>query len=87
MCCPTSCGQCGGVGCSAKGSECCTANVKATGVKCSTAKSAPCIIDTDTVDPDDDDSGDGNTREQQVDDMPGSWNDLFNLPHMICPDP
>lgn len=57
VCCPTSCGQCGGVGCSGLGDGCCTGNVKTSGVKCSESKAAPCVIDTDTVDGDGGKSG------------------------------
>eukprot|EP00903_Cladosiphon_okamuranus_P006680 g6520.t1 len=56
VCCPLSCGRCGGSGCSKLGDGCCTSKVKDSGDKCSETKSAPCIIDTDTVDP-----GDGQT--------------------------
>ena len=48
-CCPLSCGSCGGSGCSSRGDGCCTSDIKSSGDKCSEKKSAPCIIDTDTV--------------------------------------
>lgn len=51
VCCPLSCGQCGGSGCSERGDGCCTSKVKDSGVKCSESNSAPCNIDSDTVDP------------------------------------
>eukprot|EP00752_Nemacystus_decipiens_P008459 g7561.t1 len=62
VCCPVGCGDCGGSGCAKfnldLGKDCCTGHVKDSGVLCSEAKSAPCIIDTATVDPGDDDSVD-----------------------------
>ena len=51
MCCPVECGECGGVGCSQRGDGCCTKDVEDSGIKCSESRSAPCIIDTDSVDP------------------------------------
>ena len=44
-----SCGSCGGSGCGSRGDGCCTSDIKSSGDKCSEKKSAPCIIDTDTV--------------------------------------
>lgn len=49
MCCPLYCGGCGGKGCSKRGDGCCTSDIKDSGVKCSSSKSAPCVIDTDRV--------------------------------------
>lgn len=46
-CCPIECGQCGGVGCSAIGKECCASDIMATKVACSDSGEAPCIIDGD----------------------------------------
>ncbi|CAM9580167.1 unnamed protein product, partial [Scytosiphon promiscuus] len=52
VCCPLSCGTCGGEGCGLLGDGCCTSEVKDSGEMCSTAGSAPCIIDEDgTADP------------------------------------
>eukprot|EP00903_Cladosiphon_okamuranus_P015191 g14044.t1 len=65
VCCPAGCGRCGGSGCSKRGDGCCTGAIKDSGIKCSKSRSAPCIIDTDSVDPVDDseepDSGDATT--------------------------
>eukprot|EP00903_Cladosiphon_okamuranus_P016037 g14807.t2 len=65
VCCPAGCGKCGGSGCAKfnldLGKSCCTNDVKATGTLCSVSKSAPCIIDTATVDPDDDSVDDTQT--------------------------
>ncbi|CAM9499442.1 unnamed protein product, partial [Hapterophycus canaliculatus] len=44
VCCPLSCGTCGGKGCSSRGDWCCTSDVKESGDMCSTTGSAPCII-------------------------------------------
>lgn len=48
VCCPLTCGRCGGVGCSDLPGgelECCTSVVMETGELCSVAETAPCIID------------------------------------------
>eukprot|EP00752_Nemacystus_decipiens_P015748 g14060.t1 len=47
VCCPLSCGTCGGVGCSQLGEGCCTSGVKDSGDMCSETMAAPCIIDDD----------------------------------------
>ena len=47
VCCPESCGQCGGVGCSSLGEGCCTSGVIDSGVMCSDSLAAPCIMDGD----------------------------------------
>ncbi len=49
MCCPLSCGTCGGEGCSKLGEGCCTSDVKDSGDLCSETKAAPCNIDDDVV--------------------------------------
>eukprot|EP00752_Nemacystus_decipiens_P002364 g2233.t1 len=54
VCCPLSCGQCGGVGCSGRGEGCCTSDVKESGELCSVTMAAPCNIDGDVVVDDDD---------------------------------
>ncbi|CAM9886006.1 unnamed protein product, partial [Hapterophycus canaliculatus] len=38
VCCPASCGSCGGSGCSKRGDGCCTSDVKDSGVLCSVSK-------------------------------------------------
>lgn len=46
-CCPTGCGECGGVGCSSRplGAEnCCTTKIKASGDMCAVTQAAPCRI-------------------------------------------
>eukprot|EP00752_Nemacystus_decipiens_P002363 g2232.t1 len=53
VCCPLSCGQCGGVGCSGRGEGCCTSEVKESGDLCSVTMAAPCNIDGDDVVDDD----------------------------------
>eukprot|EP00903_Cladosiphon_okamuranus_P019666 g18077.t2 len=45
VCCPVSCGRCGGSGCSALGDGCCTSGVKKDGDLCSVTLAAPCNID------------------------------------------
>ncbi|CAN0159004.1 unnamed protein product, partial [Scytosiphon promiscuus] len=50
VCCPLSCGTCGGPGCSKLGDGCCTSDVKDSGELCSDTKAAPCIIDDDDDD-------------------------------------
>eukprot|EP00752_Nemacystus_decipiens_P006649 g5977.t1 len=45
VCCPLSCGTCGGSGCSQLGEGCCTSDVKDSGELCSETMAAPCIID------------------------------------------
>ncbi|CAM9985894.1 unnamed protein product [Ectocarpus sp. 6 AP-2014] len=47
-CCETSCGVCGGTGCSDRGNgqdSCCTKNIAANGDRCSETGAAPCIVD------------------------------------------
>ena len=51
VCCPVDCGRCGGGGCGDLGDGCCTSDVEDSGIKCSESRSAPCNIDTDSVDP------------------------------------
>eukprot|EP00903_Cladosiphon_okamuranus_P016927 g15603.t1 len=51
-CCPTGCGECGGVGCSDRpGGEdsCCTSKIKASGDMCAVTGRAPCRIPEDEV--------------------------------------
>ncbi|CAN0163534.1 unnamed protein product, partial [Ectocarpus fasciculatus] len=50
VCCPLSCGTCGGVGCSQLGEGCCTSDVKDSGDLCSVTMAAPCNIDDEVVD-------------------------------------
>eukprot|EP00752_Nemacystus_decipiens_P007692 g6875.t1 len=50
VCCPLSCGECGGVGCSSRGEGCCTSDVEESGDLCSVTMAAPCIIDGDVDD-------------------------------------
>eukprot|EP00752_Nemacystus_decipiens_P007693 g6876.t1 len=50
VCCPLSCGECGGVGCSSRGEGCCTSGVKESGDLCSVTMAAPCNIDGDVDD-------------------------------------
>ena len=54
VCCPVSCGQCGGPGCSdlPGGKDCCTSDIMARNVFCFDAGAAPCIIDDFTADDD-----------------------------------
>eukprot|EP00752_Nemacystus_decipiens_P015183 g13520.t4 len=52
VCCPLSCGECGGSGCSSRGDGCCTSDVKDSGDLCSVTMAAPCNIDGDSVDAD-----------------------------------
>lgn len=52
--CALSCGSCAGPGCSSRpggADACCGGGVKATQGLCSDTGEAPCVIDTDTVDP------------------------------------
>eukprot|EP00752_Nemacystus_decipiens_P012710 g11261.t2 len=49
VCCPLSCGTCGGSGCSQLGEGCCTSDVKDSGDLCSETMAAPCNIDEDVV--------------------------------------
>ncbi|CAN0288644.1 unnamed protein product, partial [Hapterophycus canaliculatus] len=44
VCCPLSCGSCGGTGCSLLGDLCCQSNIRGAGEMCSATGSAPCII-------------------------------------------
>lgn len=44
VCCPVSCGTCGGLGCGSLGDGCCTSDVLESGDMCSTTGSAPCVI-------------------------------------------
>ncbi len=45
VCCPLSCGSCGGDDCQGLGDGCCASDVKETGVLCSEAREAPCFMD------------------------------------------
>ena len=48
VCCPESCGTCGGIGCSSRpggASECCTSYTKSLGPKCGDSGAAPCLMD------------------------------------------
>ncbi|CAN0410370.1 unnamed protein product, partial [Ascophyllum nodosum] len=48
VCCPESCGTCGGVGCSSRPGgayECCTSDIKSLGLKCGDTGAAPCLMD------------------------------------------
>ena len=47
VCCPLSCGQCGGSGCALLGEGCCTSQVIDSGLLCSVTNAAPCIVDSD----------------------------------------
>eukprot|EP00903_Cladosiphon_okamuranus_P016205 g14953.t1 len=55
VCCPVSCGRCGGSGCSKLGEGCCTRDVKDSGDLCSVTKAAPCNIDDETDHSEDED--------------------------------
>ncbi|CAN0322859.1 unnamed protein product, partial [Pylaiella littoralis] len=45
VCCPTSCSQCTGSGCSAAGDDCCGGGIVASGVYCQNGiNDAPCIL-------------------------------------------
>eukprot|EP00903_Cladosiphon_okamuranus_P010585 g10009.t1 len=59
VCCPLSCGRCGGSGCSKLGDGCCTRGVKESGDLCSVTKAAPCNIDDDVSVDDDSDNSEG----------------------------
>ena len=51
VCCPESCGSCGGSRCSSRpggASECCTSYIKSVGPKCGDSGSAPCLMDGST---------------------------------------
>eukprot|EP00903_Cladosiphon_okamuranus_P021365 g19635.t1 len=54
VCCPLSCGKCGGAGCSKLGEGCCTRRVKESGDLCSETNAAPCVIRDDDRDDEDD---------------------------------
>ncbi|CAM9620047.1 unnamed protein product [Ectocarpus fasciculatus] len=51
VCCPISCTQCGGAGCSTVGlpeygaESCCSSDVLSAGVSCSVSEEAPCVLD------------------------------------------
>jgi len=45
VCCPLSCGSCGGDGCQERGEGCCADDVIRSGVLCSEANEAPCFMD------------------------------------------
>ncbi|CAN0569809.1 unnamed protein product, partial [Ectocarpus sp. 12 AP-2014] len=47
VCCPASCGHCGGVGCDERGAadECCTTEIMDYGQPCSVTGTAPCYLD------------------------------------------
>ncbi|CAM9571406.1 unnamed protein product, partial [Hapterophycus canaliculatus] len=49
VCCPLSCGTCGGEGCGLLGDGCCTSEIKEAGEICSITASAPCVIDSNSA--------------------------------------
>eukprot|EP00752_Nemacystus_decipiens_P011654 g10344.t1 len=67
VCCPLSCGECGGIGCSGRGEGCCTSEVQESGDLCSETLAAPCNVDGPLDSSDSDDSIDSTTDSSDDD--------------------